>query len=219
MKEHNIKYTRRITNTIGALIISLFLIGSSVVATLNFTPLYKFAVELYDIQENSGYSYQEIVENYLILIEYNTILGEEELKFTSFIMSEHGKIHFEEVKVIFLAFQYITILLIPLVTFVIIYKAKKKEWEVLKYSSILTLGIPLVLGVFSAINWDWVFVTFHEIAFDNDYWIFDPYTDPIINILPEEFFMLCAIMIIVVLILFSVIQLLFYRYIKLRKGN
>ena len=46
-----------------------------------------------------------------------------------------------------------------------------------------------------ALNWDQVFVTFHKLFFSNDYWIFDPRTDPVITILPDEFFLHCAVMI------------------------
>ncbi len=219
MKEYNIMYKRIIINTIGAIFIALFFISFSVIVTLNFKPLYKLAVDLYDIPEKSGYSYEEIIENYSILIEYNSIFGEEKLEFTSFTMSEHGEIHFEEVKAIFIRFQYLTLLLLPLVIITILYKIKNRQGEILKYSGILTLGIPIILGTFSAMNWEWVFVTFHEIAFDNDYWIFNAETDPVINILPEEFFMMCAIMIIAMLLILSIIQLLFYRNIKLRKRN
>ena len=38
------------------------------------------------------------------------------------------------------------------------------------------------------VNFEGSFVLFHKTMFNNDYWIFDPNLDPVINILPEEFF-------------------------------
>jgi uncharacterized membrane protein len=40
--------------------------------------------------------------------------------------------------------------------------------------------------------------------------MFDPVTDPVINILPEGFFMHCAFMIVAIVILFSIIFLAVY---------
>ena len=42
---------------------------------------------------------------------------------------------------------------------------------------------------------------FHKLFFDNDDWIFNPRTDPVIKILPDEFFMHCAIAIIAIVLL------------------
>ena len=56
-------------------------------------------------------------------------------------------------------------------------------------------GLPVVLGILVALFWDKVFVVFHELFFNNDFWIFDYRTDPIILLLPDEFFMHCALLI------------------------
>ena len=85
----------------------------------------------------------------------------------------------------------------------------------LKLTSILAVALPAVIGLFVAVNWDWAFVTFHHIAFDNDYWIFDPATDPVINILPDTFFLHCALLILGGVVLGSVVCGAAYR--KLQK--
>lgn len=63
----------------------------------------------------------------------------------------------------------------------IVFCIRRKEYRYLKLTSILAVALPAVLGLLVALNWDWAFVTFHHIAFDNDYWIFDPFTDPVIK--------------------------------------
>ena len=68
-----------------------------------------------------------------------------------------------------------------------------------------------------AVNWDWAFVTFHHIAFDNDYWIFDPATDPVYNILPDTFFLHCALLILAGVVLGSVVCGLVYRKLRRKK--
>ena len=44
------------------------------------------------------------------------------------------------------------------------------------------------LGAFAALAWDRFFVLFHELSFGNDLWLFDPAVDPVINVLPDQFF-------------------------------
>ena len=68
---------------------------------------------------------------------------------------------------------------------------------------IISVGIPASLGLLITANWEWVFITFHKLVFQNDYWLFDPYTDPVITILPDEFFMHCAALIMLLVLVGS----------------
>mgnify|MGYP003420509014 CR=1 FL=1 len=82
----------------------------------------------------------------------------------------------------------------------------------MKYAGVRTVLIPAVLGLLMALNWDKAFVVFHKIAFDNDYWIFDAATDPVITILPDTFFLHCAAMILGLVVAGSVLCLIFYYF-------
>ena len=70
----------------------------------------------------------------------------------------------------------------------------------MKYTFPVTAIVVIVVGLAMAIDWQWAFTTMHEIFFDNDYWIFNSYTDPVIKILPEEFFFHCGLLIVVLTI-------------------
>ena len=89
-----------------SVILTLFLIGVSVVGTLAFRPMYYADIERLRIAETSGYSEEEIRRNYDALIDYNMAWSDGELSFPSLPMSENGKTHFEEVKDIFDVFKY-----------------------------------------------------------------------------------------------------------------
>jgi integral membrane protein (TIGR01906 family) len=68
------------------------------------------------------------------------------------------------------------------------------------------LVVPLVVGGLAALDFDRAFVIFHHIFFPGkDNWMFDPRTDAIILVLPQQFFMNCAILIGVGLVTFSLI--------------
>ncbi len=178
-----------------SVVLTLFIIGISVVGTLAFRPLYYYDMEKLQIPEMSGYSAEEIRENYDALIDYNMAWEDGELKFPTLPMSETGKIHFEEVKEIFDIFKYLAVFGGVLGAIGIAFMACKKEYRYLKMTAIVSCGLPVVLGVLVALFWDKVFVIFHKLFFNNDYWIFDPWTDPVITILPDEFFMHCALLI------------------------
>ncbi len=204
----------KIFDILASLICLVFIIGFAVILTLNFTPLYDMTAESFGVVEASGVPFEDIKENYKILIDYNNLWGPDTLNMPDFPMSETGRIHFEEVKVIFGLFEIIFFASAPLALAVIIYKFIKKQKSFFLISGVSTVLIPSVLGVLVALNWQWVFVKFHEIAFNNDYWIFDWRTDPVILILPNQFFMICAIMILSIVILLSLALILIYLYFK-----
>ena len=58
-------------------------------------------------------------------------------------------------------------------------------WQIAAVAVFLAL---LILAITIAINWHQAFVVFHEIFFDNDYWILDRRVDLLINIVPYDFF-------------------------------
>lgn len=205
-------------HTILSLVLTLTIISVSVVFTLAFRPLYYLDISALDISEQSGYSKEEIRENYDVLIDYNMSFGKDKLEFPTLAMSEPGRIHFEEVRDIFNIFKYMAMAGVVLSIGGIVFCIRRKEYRYLKLTSILAVALPAVLGLLVALNWDWAFVTFHHIAFDNDYWIFDPLTDPVITILPDTFFMHCALMILGCVVLGSVVCGLVYRKCKNTKN-
>lgn len=191
-----------------AMIYMLFFISFSVVLVLNFRPLYYYDIEALGIEEASGIPEKEIRENYDVLISYNSMFSHEELDFPTLAMSESGKIHFEEVKVIFVFVQYLCIFTFLAGAAGTIFKLRKKDAAFLKLAGILTPAVPAILGVLIAANWENFFVTFHHIFFRNDYWLFDPATDPVITILPDAFFLHCAVAILVLVVCFCIISYL-----------
>ncbi len=186
----------------------LFFISFSVILVLNFRPLYYHDIEALDIVESSGISEEDIRTNYDTLISYNSILGQKELDFPTLAMSESGKIHFEEVKNIFVFVQWLCISTLFAGAAGLFFKFRKKDVDCLKLAGVLTPLVPAVLGGLIALNWENFFVTFHHIFFRNDYWLFNPATDPVISILPDAFFLHCAIAILVLIIFFSLLSLL-----------
>ena len=203
---------------IGGMIVCLLIISFSVTLTLNFRPLYYADIRHLHIAELSGRTEEDIRQNYDALIDYNSLFNHEPLKFPTCTMSESGRSHFEEVKKIFDLFGWTLIITLGLTLIVIVIFVRKKEWLWLRIAGILCIVLPAFLGIMVAVNWEYVFVTFHQLVFNNDYWLFDPTTDPIINILPDGYFMHCTIMIFVLVMAGSLLCFIFSHLLKRRSG-
>lgn len=193
-----------------ALIICLFIISLAITFTVFFKPLYYFDIDYLNIDTYVNMSKDVIKHNYDILIDYQSLFNTKDLILPDFIMSETGRIHFIEVKQIFVFIQLLCIITGILSLYIIISNYKKKNYIYLKASSLLTIGIPSVIGLLASIDFDKAFVIFHKIFFRNDYWIFDYRTDPVITILPQDFFMHCFIMIVSIVIIISLAMYLIY---------
>jgi integral membrane protein (TIGR01906 family) len=61
------------------------------------------------------------------------------------------------------------------------------------------------------VGFDTFFIKFHELFFSNDDWLFNPATDPIINVLPEQFFMYCFILFFILIEIFFLVPFLLGR--------
>lgn len=208
-----------LADVVTALVLFLFIVSFSVTLTLNFRPLYYMDIDLLEIEERSGIPKDEIIENYDVLIDYNSMFSEAELVFPTLDMSETGRIHFEEVKVIFVLFQRMALFGGLAGAVLVALHRRKRSYRFWKLTGIFTLLIPSVIGAAMAVNWDKAFVVFHKIAFDNDYWIFDARTDPVITILPDTFFLHCAAMILALIVVGSLLSFAIYKNLKKKAGN
>ncbi|MBQ1406759.1 MAG: TIGR01906 family membrane protein, partial [Eubacterium sp.] len=57
-----------------------------------------------------------------------------------------------------------------------------------KWACGITAVLALILTCLISTDFNYVFIKFHHIFFDNDLWLLDPYKDDMINMLPEGFF-------------------------------
>ncbi len=190
---------QRIMNIILAVLLVVFILSLAITVTLNFRPLYTFVVDDYNLPLSTGMSREAIIRQYDVLISYNNIGGPAKLDFPDLPASETGLIHFEEVRKIFLVIQWALIVSAVILSASLALSPQvRSQRQYLKYAGIFALVFPVALSIFVVALWDRVFVWFHELFFDNDYWIFDGVTDPIINLLPDKFFMYSALMILAI---------------------
>ena len=202
---------------INKLLLSFYLLITSLLASIlfvtNFTPLYALSIKWFDLVKYTGVSAEALMEDYKTTIQYIQFPWLDKLQFKHFSMSEQGAFHFYEVKNIFL--NVYALFFMCLILGFIFYYLNKKGWlkisvDSLNYFFYLTIALIVITLSGFYINFSMLFTKFHELFFNNNYWIFDPITDPIILALPEEFFILCAVAIVLTTLFIAVISKIIY---------
>lgn len=211
---------RKLLNVVISICLALFVIGSSVIITMNIKNIYYNDIDKLNIESMIDLSREDIIENYDYLIDYNLSWNAGEFKLPSLPSSPNGKIHFEEVRDIFQNVKVLTIITGIISIIGGILQIRKGQFKFLRNASILIVIMPILLAIPIAINFNACFIMFHKIMFSNDYWIFNPIIDPVINMLPEAFFMHMGVAILAIMIVGSaILQLMYHKVKKLNYSN
>ena len=204
-----------VNGAIGILFL-LFFISVGLAIAIYVRPLYYIGMER--ISEDTGYSVEVIKENYDTLIDYCSPFFSGELDFPTLPESAGGISHFAEVKVIFNLF-FVLLWITPVFLAGLIYLQHRRgstSWMLT--SPVIICVLPLLIGLACAIDFNRIFVLFHEIVFRNDDWLFSYHEDPIILFLPERFFLQCALIIVGTVLLGCGVLLTLY-FVQKRKAK
>lgn len=184
----------------------LWIIALSVTLTIFLAiPLFFGEIFWYQLTDLVQMTAGKIWHNFLVLMNYLINPLETKLSMPDFPSSASGLHHFAEVKNLFMLVFFLTIILIPFTIRFI------KENLSLVFNNALRVVMlfPLAIGVIAwLIGFDRFFVAFHEVLFRDNSWLFDPATDPIISVLPEQFFMHSFL---IFLLIYELIFFVIYR--------
>ncbi|MBV1821054.1 TIGR01906 family membrane protein [Bacteroidales bacterium MSK.15.36] len=194
-----------------SLILSLFFILLSIEILVNFKYLYYFDIKFLNLESSSNLSYSEIKSNYDYIIKFITSTKNMNFNIPSFTSSFEGTVHFYEVKNIFYNIKLLLYITGIISIFIIYYSFKHNNFIVFHYSFYILFSVPIVLMITFLLDFNKAFTYFHKIFFNNDFWLFDINKDPIINILPERFFLHMAIFLNILIIVFAVICKKIYK--------
>ena len=199
---------------------TIFVLLLSTLIVTNSKEVYNYSVETLDLVEKTNLSMEEINNNYSYVVDY--VLGDTEknFKLPSLEYSQDGAIHFEEVRNLFtLAKKVIFLLIIAIPIIFLIYYKLYSNFKPIKTIGTTLVIIPCLSAIIVSLNFKFFFTIFHNIFFNNDKWLFDPLTDPIINILPEEFFALCGITILLITAIIGILLLSSFYILNRIKRN
>lgn len=202
---------QRVLELLGLICLFLALISLAVAITINFRPLYVFDINYLQILDWVDMSKETLLKNFDQLMAFLNNPFNQTLALPDFPMSAAGRGHFVDVKKLFLL-DY-GVLILTVVPAFLYLRHLKKSARLFKLVRPFQwgMGLPVILGAVMAIGFDTFFVKFHELFFANDDWLFDPATDPIINVLPESFFMHCFILAFLLIELFFLTMVIIGR--------
>lgn len=153
--------------------------------------LYPMEISYFNLPDKVYLKSETIQYNFNILMNYLTNPFSQKLAMPDFRSSAAGLHHFQAVKYLFHLAQAIFLVTLPALIF-FIKKVVKKRFLALYQRSLFILSVlPFVMICLAGlIGFNSFFTLFHQVLFAGDNtWMFDPAKDPVIWILPEEFFM------------------------------
>lgn len=191
---------------------ALLVLSASIAVPLLCRPFYYAHIEALNLDGYTGLSVEQIREAFDQVMDYCLGLRPD---FAAGVLpfSESGASHFADVRVLFLLDLWVAGLSLAalLVLFVLSRRKKLTPAPLLGHgpgfwAAIGLGGLFLIVGGLAATNFERAFVVFHSLFFPGKTnWLFDWRTDPIILLLPEDFFRNCAILILALLIFWCVI--------------
>ena len=196
----------------------LFLLSLAILLTIYLAWfMYPQEISWLNLSNRVPFQPQTIQHNFNVLMDYLTNPLNQALKMPDFPSSASGIHHFAVVKGLFHLAQGVAIVTLPI--FYLFWKQviQKGFLSLYRRGLLIMLSLPLVLGLVGVfIGFEQFFTLFHQILFvGDDTWLFDPAKDPVILILPEDFFLHAF------LLFFCLYELIFgFMYLKSRKtGN
>ena len=170
----------------------LCLLATAILLTIYLAWLfYPLEISYFALPDKVHLKAGTIQYNFNILMNYLTNPFSQKLSMPDFRSSAAGLYHFQAVKYLFHLAQVVFVLTLPAFIF-FIQKVVKKGFLALYQRNLLILSLlPFIMICLAGlIGFNSFFTLFHQVLFVGDNtWLFDPAKDPVIWILPEEFFM------------------------------
>lgn len=190
-----------------ALLAALAVLTASIAAPILCRPFYYAHIGPLELEERTGLTEAEIKTAFGEMLDY--CLGADEFSTGVLRWSEEGKAHFTDVRALFLLDLRVLGASLGLLAAVLLYarftgRRPARPWGHGPgfWAGAGLGGGFLLVGALAALDFDRAFVVFHALFFPGkDNWLFDPAEDQIINILPQEFFRDCALLILALLVL------------------
>ena len=223
--KNNKEILNKILSVVTITITPIFFISLSALIPCIFRPIYYWSIVPLKIPETSGYSIATIREAFDDVMDF-LWLGAP-FKTGTLAFTEEEASHFADCKPLFHVQLILSIIgLVYITTYLILAKLKVikiyrfNDMSPFMYGGSISLIFLIFVGVFAAIDFNTLFKIFHSIAFPGkSNWMFNPTTEEVINILPEEFFLECAIIIVSLAVILSLSVIIIDVVYKVNKNK
>ena len=190
----------RLLSVLFLLALILFLITAAIALPIYGRGFYYAHIEAMDLPEKTGYSAREIRAAYDEVLDYLT-LRNREFGTGVFPHTEEGAAHFADCKVLFDLNRNVLVSSAVVLGILLLLRKKWGPYRLGRrsaafWAAIFAVVLPILVGSLAAMDFDRAFVVFHSLFFPGKTnWVFDWYRDAIIQVLPQDFFMHCAMLI------------------------
>ena len=187
-----------------AILTALVILSGAIALPILLRPFYWWHIGPLDIPSWVGLDVSQIKEAYGEMMDYCMGLSR---SFSVGVLpfSESGAAHFADVRKLFIL--DLAVFAVAGIALIALCATDRKPVRLAGHTpgfwSAVGLGTSFaIVGGLVAIDFDEAFTVFHKLFFPGkDNWVFDGWTDPVIYMLPAEFFRNCAILIFAVILL------------------
>ena len=204
-----------------AVLLALVILSGAIALPVLFRPFFYLHIEPMGLAQQTGLTLEQIKEAYNRMMDYCIGLTD---TFSVGVLpfSASGAAHFADVRKLFIL--DLGVLAVSAILLIAITVLRRKQKTALLghtpgFWAAIGLGTAfLSVGGLAALDFNRAFTVFHKVFFPGkDNWLFDSRLDPVIQILPAEFFRNCAILILVAVLISCAGLLLWDR--RIRKKN
>lgn len=168
----------------------------AVTLTILLSPfIYHLLIEPFQLEKISGLNAEDLKMNYEAMWRYLIHPTINQMVLPHFSSSSAGLQHFIEVKQLMQWNGILTVVGVLLSGVALRHQLRNFQ---LKSGIVIAMWLPVALLFAIVVAFDQIFILFHQIFFRNDLWRFNPLTDPIITVLPQEFFLILFVVVIVI---------------------
>lgn len=201
---------KKLLSLVTAIAVALALLTGAVAVPTLVRPIYYAHVTALDLPEKSGMTQEEIIDAYDEVLDYCTGVTDE---FSAGILpfSAGGAGHFKDCRQLFLLDYWLFAASMAVLAAIIVYARKHKLHRFLNrgpafWGATGLSAVLLVIGTAAATNFDKAFTLFRTLFFPGkDNWVLYANVDPIIRVMPEEFFRNCAIVILGIIVAVTIV--------------
>lgn len=201
---------------VQAVLIALVILSGAIAVPILFRPFYYWHIAPYHLTDAVGLTVEQIKTAYKEMMDFCIGLTDT-FSVGALPFSQDGAAHFADVRKLFVLDLRVLVIAAVLLC-VTLFLSRKSSTRLLGHTSGFWSAVGLgasfaVIGGLAALDFDRAFVVFHELFFPGkDNWLFYSHLDPIILMLPAEFFRNCAILILAVILLSCTVLILWSLY-------
>lgn len=198
-----------------AMLIALVILAGTIAVPILCRPIFYLHITPFDLTDAVGLTVQQVKTAYNEMM--NFCIGITDTFSVGVLpFSESGASHFADVRKLFVLDLRVLVIAAVLLA-VLLFCRRKKPVRLLGHTpgfwSAIGLGVTfLTVGGLAALDFNRAFQVFHKLFFPGKTnWLFSSWEDPVIKMLPAEFFRNCAILILAVILISCTVLLIWDR--------